>query len=587
MSLKKIICTLPVIFFFVSIVFSQGMRQTNNTKTEEAKTETENKAISLLEKITEESQSLKLVENRIYVKTTTAEILWTRDEKRARLLYSEVASEITSAMNESSEDEPYSNRVQWLMQLRTSFIDQLAQKDPDFALEILRSTRPPARQLSNYNSGWDPESQLESRIAALIAAKDPKRALEMAREILKKGFQYELISILQNLRSKDKESYGTLLKEILSKLKSENLATNQSAANLAINLLSILKSQKEEETCKELVMALVTSGVKASNRTMNQNDIYAVRNLMNNLRAYMDDIEKYAPSQMPALKKKFAEVEESSDPYTKEMNALNELVQKGTIEDILEAASKASKEYRNQFYSHAMWKAMNQGDYARATQIVESSDIEPWQKKQFLSQINSQQLYKYINEGKINEARQMMPSIKNTQEAVQIYINLVNNLVAKGDKETALSLLQEANGLISDQPKNYTEMSAKMQIARTYIQLNPERSFELIASSLPQLNELIAAMITLNGFENNYIRDGELPFTYYGALSNIVNDMQQQIAELAAKDFDRAMNLAEGFQRDEIRLKGLLTIAQTTLSKSNTGQGGSVEIMRTAVIIER
>lgn len=588
MSLKKIIYTMPMFLLFITVISAQNVGQANNTKqAEEAKAEIEKRATALLERITEQSQSLKLTENRIYVKTTTAEILWTRDEKRARQLYSEAASEISSAMNESSDEEPYSNRIQWLIQLRTSFIEQLAHKDPEFALNLLRNTRPPARQLSNYNSGWDPESQLESRIASLIAARDPKRALEMAREILKKGFQYELISVLQNLHTKDKESYNTLLKEIIAKLKSENLATNQSAANLAINLLSILKSHKEEEACKELVMALVSAVTKASSRTMNQNDVYAVRNLLTNLRSYMEDIEKYAPSQMPALKKKFAEAEETSEPYMKEMNTLNELTQKGTIEDLLEAASKASKEYRNQFYSHAMWKALNQGDYALATQIAESADIDPWQKKQLLAQISNQQIYKFINDGKINEARQMMTSIKNVQEAVQVYINLVNNVAAKGDKETALSLLSEASSLINEQPKNYAEMNAKMQIARAYIQLNPDRSFELIASSLPQLNELIAAMIALNGFENNYLRDGELPFTYYGGLSNTVNEFQQQIAELANKDYDRAIALAEGFQRDEIRLKGLLTIAQTTLSKSNSGQNRSIEIIRSGVIVER
>lgn len=582
MSLRKMTAAFLLMLFSVSFIASQvlgqkprrssrGIFQTNSQETK-PNPELEQKAMALLEKIVEQSQNLRLAENRIYLKTVTADILWTRNEKRARAIYEGMAEEFISALSDiEANDERYQERAQWFMQLRSITIEKLAPKDPELALAFLRSTRQPMQRVSDQYSVYDTESQLEARLTSLVAAKDPKLALRLALENLKKGFQYDILSTLYNLHAKDKEAYNTLLKEILTRLKGENLIANQNAVSLALNLLSSLRSQKEEEeTYKELILFLVSAGTKATGRTTNQSNVYSVRNLLSTLQAYNADVEKYAPSQMAALKKNFAETGESLDPYTKEMEKLNQLSQNATVENILEVAAKAPQEYRNQFYANAIWKAVGEGNFDRAVQITESADINLAQRKQLLEQINRQRIYRMINEGKVNEARQLLPSVKNLQEAIQMYVQLANNIAGKGDKEKAFEMLQEANGLISQQPKNYPEMYSKLQLTRAFAQFNTERSFELLSSLQPQLNELIAAAATLSGFDNNYVRDGEWQTLNTGGIvSSMVNDCQQQIAELAGKDFDRAVALTENFGRDEIRIKGLLLIAQLTLGKNN------------------
>lgn len=584
MSLRKITAAFLFVLFSFSFISSQISSRNNkplganisqpNPQDTKPDIESEQKATALLEKIVEQSQALRLAENRIYIKTIAADILWTRDEKRARSIYEDAAKEFTLALNDiESDEEGYQQRVQWLIQARSTIIEKLAPRDPEMALAFLRSTRQPMQEASSqyYGYGYDAESQLEARLTNLIATKDPKLALRVALENLKKGFQYEIVSTLQNLRSKDKESYNTLLKEILSKLKGENLTVNQYAANVALSLLSTLRSQKEdEEAYKELILFLVSVGAKATNRTTNPNNVYSVRNLLSSLQSYAEDVEKYAPSQIAAIKKNFADTGEALDPYSREMEKLNRLSQNGTIENILEAAQKVPQEYRQQFYSTAVWKAVGDGNLERASQIAESADMNSLQKKQLLEQISRQRINKIISESKVDEARQFLPSVKNVQEAVQMYIQLATNISIKGDKEKALEILQEASGLINRQPKNYTEIYSKLQLTRAFAQYKPERSFELLASIPPQLNELVAAASALSGFENNYLRDGEWQILNAGgSISGAVNECQQQIAELARKDFERAVAMTETFGRDEIRLKGLLLIAQMTLGKNN------------------
>lgn len=574
MTIRKTIYTLLLILFSFSFVFAQNERQTENAKqSQEAQADMEAKALALLEKIIEQRQTLKLAENRIQIKATIAEIFWSRDEERSRVLYNEITAELISLLNAGSDDDEQRNyqNAQWAISFRYNMVNQISQKNPEFALKLLHATRQAIQQSDIYNNYAQQEAQLEFRLNYLIAAKDPKLSLKLARESLKKGFQYELVNILQNLRSKDKESYDILFREILDKLKGANLATDQNASNLAVNLLSAIPQQeKDGATYKELIMTLTSAAAKAPSRSANANEIYAVRNFLSNLQSHIGEIEKYAPEQIPALKRKFAEMNESVDPSTKAMNYLNQIAQNGTIEEIIEAASKAPKEYRNQYYLQAAWKAMGQGDFQRAVQIAESSNISPSQTKQILQQINRQYVYNLIGKGKIDEVRQSVALIKNTQESVQILIQLANTVSNKGDKTTALQILQEANNLVGEQPKNQMDMNSKFQLSRAFAQINPDRSFEMIALLLPQLNDLIASAGALSGFENSYLKDGEWQvMNYGGSVGNLVNQCQAQIAELARKDFDRAVALAENFQRDEIRLKVLLSIAQMSLGKNS------------------
>ena len=60
----------------------------------EQRQELEKKTLALLNDIASAAWSLKLPENRLFVMSSTAELLWTFDEKRARNLYWEVLNSL-------------------------------------------------------------------------------------------------------------------------------------------------------------------------------------------------------------------------------------------------------------------------------------------------------------------------------------------------------------------------------------------------------------------------------------------------------------------------------------------------------------
>lgn len=85
-------------------------------------------------------------------------------------------------------------------------------------------------------------------------------------------------------------------------------------------------------------------------------------------------------------------------------------------------------------------------------------------------------------------------------------------------------------------------------------------------SQLPKLNELIEAAVKLDGFDTQYVRDGEWNMSANGNLGEVLTDLSQNAAYFAWCDFDRAVNMAAQFERAEIRMMAQLKLAQSILS---------------------
>ena len=67
-------------------------------------------AVSLLDQLLADAGALKLPENRVYVQISAGDLLWDRDEPRARVLFGEAGSGIADMMRRSdSPNDPPNN----------------------------------------------------------------------------------------------------------------------------------------------------------------------------------------------------------------------------------------------------------------------------------------------------------------------------------------------------------------------------------------------------------------------------------------------------------------------------------------------
>ena len=96
----------------------------------------EKQATALLEQVVEQSQLLKLPENRIRVQTAAGALLWKLNEERARSMFS-LAADGVAEMMRSSEG----NLQRSALQLRQEVVLTAAQHDAALAYQLLATTR--------------------------------------------------------------------------------------------------------------------------------------------------------------------------------------------------------------------------------------------------------------------------------------------------------------------------------------------------------------------------------------------------------------------------------------------------------------
>lgn len=562
---------LPLVFNcpspFCPFVFT-AQELANPSAAETTNLASQEKAFELLDTLAGRITTLQSPENRIYAGCAIADLLWSRDEKRARALFETVTKEMTALVSGIDMSDPQAyNAFSMAFQLRQEVIGRLAHHDPEMALAFLRATRmqsPDAR----FGGGFGSEKDLELQLASLIAAKDPQRALRLARERLSEGVSYHLVSLLSQIQSKDPKAAGELYQEIFDRIRDEDFERNPEALNTAWNLAGAFQPpQANEETYKQLIEFLAVSALAVmpgdSGRAQTQT-------LYHQVQAYMAQISKYAPARAAALQQWLQSIERTFDPNSRMHLELNKLNQNAgsTADDIIALAQRYAAEYQPQIYQQAVSKAVSSGDPDRARQIARDYINDPFQRGQALAQIENQLLWNSVNENKIDEARRRLGKVHSLEQRVQIMIQMASNLAGQDDKKGALDLLNEARQLVVSSPQTGYKLQAQLQLAQNYAALDPDQSFAIIQSMIAQVNQLIEAAAVLDGFENRYLQEGEWLRRGHTSLSSLVNNLDENLAFLASQEVDRALHLSEHLKRPEVRFMAQLQIAQGVLTRN-------------------
>lgn len=330
----------------------------------------EQKALALLDELIEETSSFKLPENRARILTLSADMLWPHDEKRARTLIGEAMSLLARAIRlpEDSPDAIPENARWQLFQVRQEAVQLIAGRDTQLALEFLAATRP----ADNKNGAYSPENenQIEMMLTHLIARRDPKKALQTAKEKLAaEKHPNAVLSLLNELRQKDQTAAQELADAIVAKLRANNPLDYESAI-AAIGMLNYApqpngntdtdqpgsKHLISPAVARELIEKAYAAAAAAMTAARKQNDSEQknrAANLFQQLKSMMPYIEKYAPAGVAALKRGFTESEQVMDAGQRRWNELNALAEKGSPEMLIEAAAKASPEMKNNYLQRA------------------------------------------------------------------------------------------------------------------------------------------------------------------------------------------------------------------------------------------
>lgn len=582
------------------------------------------KALALLDGVIADAMTLRLPENRARIQIGAADLLWERDEGRARALFADAGASIVELMRAiDPNDRQYFNLLRLPSQLRQELLLTVARYDATLAYQLLQSTRPPqptaaaqAGQAGRPDRGAESEINLEQSLLAQIAALDPKLALQNAEEMLGKGqYSNTLARVLSELQRKDKEGAARLSDKLLKRLQSENLLANRDAGSLAVVMLQPgpLPETKPGETAtvssrsaqvltptayRDLLESVIAAVLKAPASAAQQggggrgqnnpraaanpgrqgqaatprgggqnNQATAPTEAQNeqiNARVLSFGVQSLLPQIDQYLPSRAAVVRQKlTEMGMRNMDqraAFSQFNEAGTSDSLIAAASTMPPQMQPRIYQQAALKALDEGNADRARQIA-GAHLEPAQRDSVLKTIEMRMMAKQAGAEKIEEIRGTLSRLRNDEERVRQLLQLVQ-MAQKDNPKLAVLLLDDARNMVNRRASNYQQFDAQLQVARAYAEVDPARSFEVLESGIRQLNELLPAAAILSGFEINTFKDGEMPLQGGGQLGRMVQRFAQELAGLSKHDFDRAQTEADKFQMAEPRMMVRLAIVR-------------------------
>ena len=159
----------------------------------------------------------------------------------------------------------------------------------------------------------------------------------------------------------------------------------------------------------------------------------------------------------------------------------------------------------------------------------------------------------------------------NSNQKIMTLSLLAAQVKQLGDNELASELMLNADTLVNPQPINYSEYMQIWMLAGGYSQVEPNKAFSLLEESIYKLNNTISAFVKVGEFvdvSGSMIQEGEVQLGMFGGgmlrnVQGVLTGADMVLLNLAKEDFNRTRDLAEKFDRLEVRLMAKLLILRT------------------------
>ncbi len=618
MKTPKLFCIFLLIFAFTNSIFAQTSPTESKEEKEKAQKESEKKAVALLEQVVSETGLLKFPDNRALILASAADLLWQRDEKRARQLFRQSADEIIQANNMPKDDSvPGFIGMFQNASPRKQILMTIAKYDAELALELLYATRPPNVALALASNSQpivpagqktqktaasmmedsqnkflaDDELRLEQSFSAQAADKDPTKAAKLLRESLaKNGVTSSVFQILNKINVKDNKLAVELTAEIGKKLLDSDFTKKDGERNVAITFLRQFYLNSEKTTSKTETTKPIKIEEKLAKDLANKIADYLMQvDEKSGMRSYYQFnqaapvVDKIIPERSHAIKQKQAAVKKSI-PQDFPMFDDVDLSDKNTRpEKIISNAAKMPAQMRGMMYRGAISEALNYGDIEKVRESLKQAP-EGKERDDALAYLDSKVAETKIKDGKIDEARKIIDALSSNKEKVERIVQMAIGFQAKDtkeDKENASKLMDEARRLIDDTPQDEDAISDYLKVASGYAYVDPSVSFSMLDAFASQASEIVTAAALLAKYDkrNQSFKNGEMILTRgLPRVGSSIFQYGKELNLLANADIDRLRSMTDRFQRDDARLLLKLYIVQAFFGKKiglEAGRGNS------------
>ena len=521
------------------------------------------KAIELLQSVATQLGSLQSAENRARIGANIADSLWPHDEKRARAIFIGIEDDINWGLrireNKTARND---NAGTVFMKLRTDIVTRISKHDAELALDFLRATAP--NEENPKPAVVERERDLEVKLAAQIVATNPDLAFRIGRESLSRGTSDNLLPLLKQLHKKHREHGVTLYKETIRTFRDADHFRSRKRFDFAKLLAEVLTPPVADEAAFRDLMDIFTTAVSA-NRCGTPQATDEVGYFCNLARVLLPQMQKAASPQAAQLKHlandEKPQLWQSVNSHYAELQLA---VDSGDIDDVLELAKKYPEMEATVYWQAAM-KAQASGDIERAQKIANDFNGDPEVRQRLIAQLKAADEPPSFTDEDLAQIQTELSKMTHAEDRIRYLVGAATGVGAK-NRTAALKLLDQATAMLDTTKPGKDPIVGQFALSLLYCAEKSDRGLTMMESLLPKLNEMIDAAAKLEGFDTHYLRDGEWNMSGDGPLGQMLNYLSQNASYYAWCDFDRAVNLAAQFERNEIRMMAQVKLAQGILA---------------------
>ena len=592
-SKRRTFCLVLSVAVVAFVTLPLVRAQVDNKEKAEQQQQLEKSALKLLDEVIFSAESLKLPENRSYVLATAADLLWHRDEKRARTLfwealaalnlpeYVEVKLPVAQEGNNSARAAPSNgstkegledqNKYYARIETRRALLQKVAAHDPQLALDMMRSTRQGPPPLVPGTVQFDPDADLEQELTYAAVANDPKRALQLAHESLAKGLTYQLLNLLRQVNQKDQDAGTQLAGDIIAKLDTENFS-NDFAPFFAVQLLQLSRTsgavlvattsenlsftrlKLDDQQKQHLVEMLTNAALSVTGG-----------NILATIRYVMPEIEQYMPDRAAKVKARLAEYNRTLPPNQRDWNSFEARFAQASPEEMIRAINNVSEEQRRGLLYQAASKAVARGEADKYRELINSQIENETDRKAALDVLATDQMYFDISHGKAEDLEKLLPLIHPKEQRAIAMSHLAILLEKKDQHDEAVKLLDQARALVKIDMD--AQSSGLFAVMLGYTLVDPPKAFAMIEASIDWTNDEISKVLLLDRvLRSGATENGEIILNSPRfPLGYTMARYSTGVVALGKADFDRTKGLADRFQRNELKVAARLTLVQALL----------------------
>ena len=565
---------------FVMPVSAQTSAATSEKELQQ-KRELTKKAYILVDEIAIGAHGLKLPENRSFVLTSAADLLWRHDEKRARALFWDSLNSINLLVDPGGNSskrpskEKQEKRYIAIYTLRQGLLRTVAKHDPQLALDMLRTTHqlPVEEMKTGYRLPDD--SEIEQEIATEAAARDPEKGLQIARDSLAKGLTFQALSFLSRLNERDQDVAAKFAGDIIDKLETKNLATDITSSRIALNLLGWSRNttapeaeknsqykfyqlKLDNERRRQLVEMITDAAMSVS---ANSTLLYAIHDIL-------PEMYKFVPERVGPLRKKLSIFEQTLNKEQRSSHEYSSLMRSGSPEDMIAGSLKADEDERQMLRQQAIGIAILRRRTDALREFIKNEIADDSLQRSLTDDLDTQQITAATLRGDAEELRTLLPRVRRKEERARAMAEMAVVLEKKGDHDEAVRLLDEARTLIKVDFESETQSNALLALVAAYALVEPPKAFAIIERTIDRANDQIGRALLLDKIaRTGVVKKGELLMQNSGAISPeyMVFKYGKAVIALANADFNRTRAAADRFERMELRLMMRLLLAQSLL----------------------